>query len=187
MTSVFSAASLLMRENSSASSSLERTAEGSSRMRMRGFSARALAISTICWWDTLRWETRVRTSRCGNPRSSRIERARRLVPAQSTHTRPAPRVGILPMRMFSAMVRWRTRLNSWCTARMPMRFASCGVPSTTVLPSIAIVPESGVTAPESMFMSVDLPAPFSPTTAWTSPSAADRETFFSAIVPPNFL
>ena len=74
-TSVFSAFSRRMREKRRASSSLESTAEGSSRMRILGFSASALAISTTCWWDTLSRETRVRASSAVNPRPLRIVRA----------------------------------------------------------------------------------------------------------------
>ena len=41
--------------------------------------------------------------------------------------------------------------------------------------------------PVSSLISVDLPAPFSPTMAWTSPGMKLRLTAFSAWVPANFL
>ncbi len=37
------------------------------------------------------------------------------------------------------------------------------------MPSTSRLPVSGVIMPKIMRMSVDLPAPFSPTMAWTSP------------------
>ena len=41
----------------------------------------------------------------------------------------------------------------------------------------------GRTAPAATPTRVDLPAPFSPTRAWTSPRRTSRETFFSAWTP----
>src|SRR5436309_82444 len=48
-------------------------------------------------------------------------------------------------------------------------------------------PASGRTAPLSTFISVDLPAPFSPTRAWTSPRRSTRLTPRSACVGPKCL
>src|SRR5262249_4758569 len=48
-----------------------------------------------------------------------------------------------------------------------------------------MVPASGKIAPERTFISVLLPAPFSPTNASTSPGATDRCTPSRAIVPPK--
>src|SRR5579862_7073402 len=45
------------------------------------------------------------------------------------------------------------------------------------------VPESGATAPVTILMRVDFPAPFSPTRAWTSPARRSKETCFSARTP----
>src|SRR6266850_1710058 len=39
--------------------------------------------------------------------------------------------------------------------------------------------------PKRMFMRVDLPAPFSPTRAWISPAATDRDTPFKTRLPSN--
>ena len=50
-----------------------------------------------------------------------------------------------------------------------------------------IVPESGFTAPVMILISVDLPAPFSPTSAWTSPARSSKETPFSACTPAKDL
>src|ERR1022692_142117 len=51
----------------------------------------------------------------------------------------------------------------------------------------ALTPESGVSAPVITLMSVDLPAPFSPTSAWTSPSRSSKETPFRAWTPAKDL
>src|SRR5437763_16276744 len=50
-----------------------------------------------------------------------------------------------------------------------------------------MAPASGATAPLSTFMSVDLPAPFSPTRAWASPGRRSRSTPLRAAVGPNDL
>ena len=47
--------------------------------------------------------------------------------------------------------------------------ASAGEVKDTGLPSISIVPASGMTAPDSTLLNVDLPAPLSPTRPRTSP------------------
>src|SRR5215813_6780899 len=46
---------------------------------------------------------------------------------------------------------------------------------------------SGCSAPVMILMSVDLPAPFSPTSAWTSPARRSNETPLSARTAPNVL
>src|SRR5213080_2901111 len=50
-----------------------------------------------------------------------------------------------------------------------------------------MMPASGLTAPLTTFISVDLPAPFSPTRAWTSPRRSSRSTPLRACVEPNRL
>jgi len=52
---------------------------------------------------------------------------------------------------------------------MPRLRAAFGESITTSWPSSVMVPLSGRTAPASTFISVDFPAPFSPTTAWMVP------------------
>ena len=49
-------------------------------------------------------------------------------------------------------------------------------------PSKTIVPLSGAVAPEATFISVDLPAPFSPSRACTSPGSTSNETSVSAAI-----
>src|SRR5262245_61190583 len=45
--------------------------------------------------------------------------------------------------------------------------------------------QSGCSAPVMILIRVDLPAPFSPTSAWTSPSRRSNETPLSARTAPN--
>src|SRR5438477_920820 len=59
--------------------------------------------------------------------------------------------------------------------------------STTGRPSQRIVPSSAARAPERIAISVDLPAPFSPATAWTSPAASAIDTSCSAAWGPKRL
>ena len=50
-------------------------------------------------------------------------------------------------------------------------------------PSISIVPRSGSTTPPRIFMRVDLPAPFSPTSPITSPGRTSMLKSDSATTP----
>src|ERR1700722_15241233 len=50
-------------------------------------------------------------------------------------------------------------------------------------PPMRRVPESGSTAPVIILMRGDFPAPFSPTSAWTSPGSKSKETLFNARTP----
>ena len=50
-------------------------------------------------------------------------------------------------------------------------------------PSNTIDPVSGDEAPEAIFISVDLPAPFSPRSACTSPASTSNETSVRAATP----
>ena len=49
---------------------------------------------------------------------------------------------------------------------MPCAMASEGVEKVTASPLTSMVPSSGFWTPYRIFISVDLPAPFSPTSAW---------------------
>jgi hypothetical protein len=58
---------------------------------------------------------------------------------------------------------------------------------STRTPSILISPESFWCMPPSILMSVDLPAPFSPTSPWTSPRRIENVTSCNARTPGNRL
>src|SRR5919108_5357116 len=70
---------------------------------------------------------------------------------------------------------------------MPSVFAMAGVMCRTTWPPTVNVPASGVSAPATILMSVDFPAPFSPTSACTSPARRSNETPLSARTPLNVL
>src|SRR5262245_17882903 len=66
---------------------------------------------------------------------------------------------------------------------MPSRSASSGEPGRIGTPSSSIVPASNAQTPVSTLMSVDLPAPFCPMSALTSPPRSVRSTPSSARTP----
>src|SRR5580765_4001824 len=68
-------------------------------------------------------------------------------------------------------------------ATRPSRRASSGAYVVMRWPSNSTVPPSGSSAPVRMRTSVDLPAPFSPTSAWISPARTSSEASTSARMP----
>src|SRR5438445_319757 len=70
---------------------------------------------------------------------------------------------------------------------MPASRALSGVARSASAPLIRTDPASLVYAPERIFMSVDLPAPFSPSSRCTSPRRTVRSTLSSATTPGNRL
>jgi hypothetical protein len=68
---------------------------------------------------------------------------------------------------------------------MPARRASTGCAKLTGTPSIRMRPASGRRIPARIFISVDLPAPFSPQIACTSPPWQSKLTSSSARTPGN--
>src|SRR5215203_4875533 len=70
---------------------------------------------------------------------------------------------------------------------IPRCSASAGEVICTSSPAMRIVPESGWYIPASTFMSVVLPAPFSPRTAWISPGQRSSEMRSLATTGPKRL
>ena len=70
---------------------------------------------------------------------------------------------------------------------MPAARAAFGLWKMASRPSISTVPASGRYTPARIFISVDLPAPFSPVIACTEPRRPVRETSSSARVEPKSL
>src|SRR5437588_6455404 len=70
---------------------------------------------------------------------------------------------------------------------MPRRRPSAGEERVITCPSMRIVPASGVSAPDRILMSVDLPAPFWPTSACTSPASSSKSTPLRAWTTSNDL
>ena len=108
---------------------------------------------------------------------SRIARSRR----------SPPRVSSRPAKMFAVTVRSGNASISWCTMPMPCASASRGRASAIGWPSRHSSPLSGRREPERILSSVDLPAPFSPTSACASPAATSKLTPPSARTAPNDL
>jgi hypothetical protein len=100
--------------------------------------------------------------------------------------RPA-RVGSAPKTTFSATVIESKRRKCWCTMPSPAAMASSGPWKERASPSTTISPESGRTRPNRIDISVDLPAPFSPITAWMAPLASTRSMPSFATTAPNLL
>ena len=71
--------------------------------------------------------------------------------------------------MFSATVITGTSWKCWCTMPMPRAMASRGSLIGVASPLTLTVPESGVMRPKIWLTRVDLPAPFSPSSATISP------------------
>ena len=84
------------------------------------------------------------------------------------------------MSTFSATVSVGANVNSWVIATIPSFCARRGLGITTRSPSTRITPASGLSAPYSIFTRVDLPDPFSPAIACTSPGRSARLTSLSA-------
>ena len=66
---------------------------------------------------------------------------------------------------------------------MPTSIASVGDLNTRGSPATRISPSSGFCTPYRIFISVDLPAPFSPTRAWTVPGRIVSSTSWLAMTP----
>ncbi len=70
---------------------------------------------------------------------------------------------------------------------MPSSRASVGVRASTLRPSTSISPDVRLTTPAITLVRVDLPAPFSPTMACTSPGSSSKSTSSIAGTPAYFL
>src|SRR5262249_24276131 len=68
---------------------------------------------------------------------------------------------------------------------MPAAWAAAGPLSTARWPSMSSSPSSGWWTPASIFTTVDLPAPFSPTRACASPPQRSIEASTTARTAPN--
>src|SRR5262245_1022649 len=100
---------------------------------------------------------------------------------------PKRRTGRSPSAMFSATESAGTRRSSCGMVTIPAAIASRGLAKWRSSPLTRMTPRSGRCTPPRMRISVDLPAPFSPTTAWISPNATAKSTLWSASVAPNCL
>ena len=97
-----------------------------------------------------------------------------------------PLRGAMPSTMFSATVRLGTSMKCWCTMPIPWEMATVGEVSDSFSPFTQISPLVGCSRPKSIFMSVDLPAPFSPISAWISPLRRKKSTPWLAATPLGY-
>ena len=143
---------------SSSASPGVRTAVGSSSTKIRASRHNALRIST-------RWRSPIES--CHTGRSGSVARPNRSASAPTADSTADLRTirSHAPSATFSATVNDGTRRNSWWTMPTPASNASAGVRKWRGVPSIRTSPSSGRYTPDSTFMRVDLPAPFSPSTA----------------------
>ena len=139
---------------------------GSSRMTTRASTESALAISTIA---------------VAQVTGRRRDLGLKLAPSRSVAARRAPDAsvddkriqpqhsGSRPIKTFPATSRLSNRLSSWCTKAMPA--PSCPQPRAQCgrRRRSRSSPPSGAITPPKIFIRVDLPAPFSPMSAITSP------------------
>jgi hypothetical protein len=86
--------------------------------------------------------------------------------------------------MFSAIERFSQSVVSCGTRPMPSVWAPWGEWIRTGRPSRRISPSSGATMPLRILSSVDLPAPFAPTSAWISAGSTSKLTPRTAWMPP---
>ena len=93
----------------------------------------------------------------------------------------------LPRKTLAATLSSGIRLSSWWMTTTLAPSASPGLLKSTTSPSRWISPSSGWWTPAMIFVSVDLPAPFSPTSPWTSPARKASETSASAWTGPKRL
>ena len=150
---------------------------------MRGVRAIALAISTS-WRSASDSRRTVRRGSRGTP--SKVEQLGRAAPQAPRSIRPNRR-GSRPMSTLAATSISGNSDSSWATRAMPSSSACRGVSAPWSTPSISIVPASGAITPVSTFTNVDLPAPFSPSRASTSPARIVRSTPARAAVKPKRL
>ena len=90
------------------------------------------------------------------------------------------------------MVKPGISMNSWCTMPIPFVMASIGDRMRTGSPSSFTSPlnppvEWITGMPNRTFMSVDFPAPFSPSSAWISPGRMRSVTSFRTAFDPYSL
>ena len=160
-------------------SACERAEVGSSMMRTRTSWVRALAISTICCWPM----RRLLTSSSGSMSCSRRASSSRAFSRSALRSMATPRTSSWARKRLSRTDRLAQRLSSWKMMPTPCCAAAVTLGSSTGWPSMSTRPEVGCSTPARIFMSVDLPAPFSPTSTLTWPAWTSKLTSSRAVVP----
>src|SRR4029453_14803419 len=133
-------------------------------------------------WARTRARSSMRSSGRGSmPAASRSSTRSR--PSAASWRRNAP-ASVVVSRRFSATVRSGANAGSWNTGARPAARAWAGGRNRTTLPATSTPPASGRITPERILTRVLLPAPFAPTSAWTSPGATARSTERRASTDP---
>jgi hypothetical protein len=140
-----------------------------------------LAISTICRLDSDRSFTNADGWISSAPARVSASSAIRRCARRSINPK---RQGGLLIAMLSATERSGMSDSSWKMQAMPLAWAAAGDANDTGLPSSSMLPSSGVTTPAMILINVDLPAPFSPSTAWMRPASITSSASCSARTPP---
>src|SRR2546423_133936 len=93
--------------------------------------------------------------------------------------------GCTPTKMFSATLRSGKRIGSWKMIAIPAACDCLALSKIASSPSRTRRPASGRWTPARIFTSVDLPAPFSPTSPCTSPAKSSMCPSSSARTAPK--
>src|SRR6185436_727605 len=152
---------------------------GSSRISTRACTSIARAIAIICWTASEYVLSGAATSIDRSRRASSARAWRRISPQRTAPKRRGSR----PMKTFSATDRLGRRLISWYTVLTPAAAACIGPVKATCSPPRVTMPASMPYTPVSTLIRVDLPAPFSPISACTSPGRSRKSTPSSARTP----
>ena len=137
------------------------TAVGSSKIRISFSRYSIFRISVRCCMPTVISSTRASGS---TRRPYFSDRASTFSRASAFWRKPCLQ-GSTPMMMLSRTVKHSTSLKCWWTMPMPRALASLGSLISTTRPSFLMTPSSGRYRPNSTLISVDFPAPFSPSRA----------------------
>ena len=95
-------------------------------------------------------------------------------------------MGSDPRKKFRQIERSGIIARSWYTVAIPSSSASRGDANSRGLPSNRYSPSSGRYTPDRVLMSVDFPAPLSPSRQVTCPASHVMETSFSAMTLPKY-
>src|SRR5699024_2086247 len=95
------------------------------------------------------------------------------------------RFGVRPSIIFSATDSVGTKLSSWWMVAIPCASESLVEAMVTSEPSTSILPESGWCTPAIILIRVDLPAPFSPSSAWPCPRRTHEATSVITFTGPK--
>ena len=155
------------------------TEVGSSRISSFGSCSRQRAIS-------IRWRSPAERLHTGRSGSSRMP-YRSPIPAMRCDRLASDTERGSTSAMFSATVRFSNSEKCWNTMPMPSARAASGLGRLTVLASISISPALGWISPYRILTRVDLPAPFSPSSACTSPRRRSRSIRSLAVNAPKRL